>query len=105
MRSRDLIKLLSAETGIPDRSNPERVIWKNARGQLHRDFGPACVCSDGTQAWWKNGKQHRDDGPAVVRPNGAQAWYRNGLLHRDDGPAFVGADGTEEWYRNGERIR
>ena len=47
------------------------------------------------------GQLHRDDGPAVVCPNGEQAWYRNGQLHRDDGPAVVPPDGGQEWYRNG----
>lgn len=105
MRSRDLIKLLSGETGVPDRSDSAITFWRNAQGQLHRDFGPAVVWNNGTQSWYRNGQLHRDGGPAISYANGKQVWYRNGQLHREDGPAVIKANGLEEWYRNGERIR
>ena len=105
MRSRALIKLLSGETGVPDDSDPWRIVWRNAQEQLHRDFGPAVVLADGTQEWWRNGQRHREDGPAIVWPDGSQHWYRNDKLHREDGPAIVDADGTEERWVEGKYIR
>lgn len=103
MRSRDLIKLLSAETGIPDRSDPRITIWCNAQGKLHRNFGPAIETVEGTQYWYQNGLVHREDGPALVRADGTQVWYRNGRRHREDGPAVVWPEGTKEWWVNGKR--
>ena len=104
MRSRDLIKLMTSETGIPDYSHPERVVWKSAEGRYHRDFGPAITCSDGTQQWFKDGRLHREDGPALVWPDGTKEWFCNGKLHRVGGPAYVGAAGAKEWWINGKRI-
>lgn len=92
MRSRDLIKLLSAETGIPDHSDPGGpTVWRNAQGQLHRDFGPALIRPNGAKEWYRNGKLHREDGPAVMRPDGLQLWWRNGLIHRaPDSDRYLG---------------
>lgn len=105
MRSRDLIKLLAAETGVPDYSDPERPVWRNARGQFHRDFGPAVIGYDRVQKWYQNDELHREGGPAIVWANGTQAWFKNNKLHREDGPAIVRPDGTKEWYQNGKFIR
>lgn len=105
MRSRELIKLLSAETGVPDYSDPERPVWRNARGQFHRDFGPAVIGYDRVQKWYQNDELHREGGPAIERLDGSKSWVRHGELHRDDGPAVVYADGTQWWYQHGERIR
>ena len=104
MRSRDLIKLMASETGIPDYSDSSITYWKNAQGQYHRDFGPAIVRADGTQEWWRNGKRHREDGPAYVS-GGIQSWWRNDKRHREDGPALVWPDGTGEWWIDGKYIR
>ena len=104
MKSRDLIKLLSAETGIPDYSDPARVVWRNSKGQIHRDFGPA-TDEAGTRRWYRNGIMHREDGPAYTGDDGEQAWYLNGEIHREDGPAVVRPDGKQEWWKNGKRHR
>ena len=53
-------------------------IWKNEKGQIHREDGPAYINSNGTQEWWFNGKLHREDGPAVVRNDGLYQWWVNG---------------------------
>lgn len=105
MRSRVLLQLMSGETGIPDRTDPDVTYWRNAKGEYHRDFGPAIAWTNGAQYWYQNGQLHRNGGPAIVWPECAQWWYRNGLKHRDDGPAFVGVGGRQEWWINGERIR
>ena len=105
MRTLALVKLLSAETGVPDYSDPRCTVWRNAENRVHRDFGPAIAHSDGSRCWFRNGLLHREDGPAIVWPDGTQKWYRNGLLHREDGPAVVQADGTRKWLVNGELIR
>jgi hypothetical protein len=51
-----------------------------------------------------NGELHRDDGPAVICTDGTKKWYRNDKLHREDGPAVICTDGTLYWYRHGHRI-
>ena len=59
---------------------------------LHRENDlPAAIYSNGTRAWYKNGKVHRDnDLPAIIRPNGDQEWHREGEYHRDnDLPAII----------------
>lgn len=82
MRSRDLIKLVAGETGIPNYSDPGCTVWKNTAGKYHRDFGPAITGPNGTLMWFKNGQRHREDGPAVVWPNGKKEWWVNGRRKR-----------------------
>ena len=73
-------------------------IWKNLKGELHRDNGPAVIYKGGNKYWYQNGKRHRDnDLPAVIYKNGDKYWYQNGLRHRVDGPAVVWPNGRE-WY-------
>ena len=59
-------------------------IWKNKKGQLHRDGDlPAYINSEGT--WW---------------------WYQNGKRHRDyDLPAYIDTDGNCEWYIKDKKIK
>lgn len=72
---------------------------------------PACVQSNGTRQWCKNGRIHRDnDKPAWVWQNGDQEWYVNGEPHRDpvegiDKPAVVWTNGSQYWCVNGQRQR
>ena len=105
MRSRALIKLLASETGVPDYSDPKHVVWRNAKGEPHRDYGPTATLTDGSKVWYRNGQLHREGGPALVMADGTQYWYRNDKLHRDDGPAITWADGRQAWWVNGKRIR
>ena len=56
----------------------ERVRWKNGKGLLHRDDGPAIVYSNGSKGWLKNGNLHREDGPACEHSDGTKYWYLNG---------------------------
>ena len=79
-------------------------IWRNEKGQIHREDGPAIIYFGGFKEWWVNGKRHREDGPAVIYPNGTQYWYINGQLHREDGPAITNSSGGQYWYINGKEL-
>ena len=50
-------------------------------GRLHREDGPAIICSDGVTAWYLEGRLHRSDGPAV-ECEGYKAWFMEGVCHR-----------------------
>ncbi len=78
--------------------------YRNAKGQFHREDGPAYICRDGTEEWWFNGYLHRADGPAVIFPDGSHEWWLNGELHRTDGPAVICPDSTSEWWINGIQL-
>ena len=49
--------------------------WWNSHGEFHRVDGPAIEMSDGSKAWWRNGKRHRDgneylvEGPSPIQEN------------------------------------
>ena len=76
--------------------------WKNDKGQLHREDGPAVEYADGSKWWYLNGKLHREDGPAYEGANGDKEWYLNNKLHREDGPAIEFSNGRKEWWVNGK---
>ena len=81
-------------------------IYKNDKGQYHREDGPAVIDSDGYKAWYKNGQLHREDGPAIIRPNGSKEWYINGKLHREDGPAIMDDPKSYYvWFKHGVKHR
>ena len=50
-------------------------------GRLHREDGPAIICSDGLVAWYREGRLHREDGPAICC-EGYQGWFLNGICQR-----------------------
>jgi hypothetical protein len=79
-------------------------IWYNARGNIHREDGPAIEYSNGDKSWFINGKLHREDGPAYVS-DFTKKWYINNELHRLDGPAveYNGID-TKYWYYHNIQI-
>lgn len=103
------------------------VEYRNVKGKLHREDGPAVIQADGTEIWYWQGKmhredggptmllcdgtiyyhchnvRHREDGPSVIIPGKLEAWYQNGVVHRVDGPAFVyynhnGSIRKVEWW-------
>ena len=78
-------------------------IWKNDKGECHREDGPAIEYANGSKHWLINGEFHREDGPAIEDPNGFKVWYVNGKLHRLDGPAYEGTDGTKQYYIDGKK--
>lgn len=78
--------------------------WFNARGQVHRNGGPAIETTNGEKQWYRNGVLDRADGPAVEKEH-YSAWYRDGKLHRTDGPAVVYKNGLiKEWHVNGYQL-
>ena len=52
--------------------------WFNAKGQRHREYGPAIELVNGYKAWWINNKLHREDGPACEYVSGGKQWFING---------------------------
>ena len=40
--------------------------------------------SDGTKAWYLNGKLHGEDGSAIKWSNGSKVWWLNGERHREE---------------------
>lgn len=106
-------------------------ITRHYRGRhLHCDDGPAVICPDGTELYYRNGKRHRKDGPAEVykseawwplmpniqtlycphshggrapgAPSACTVWRQNGVEHRDDGgPSQEHIDGHKEWRQRG----
>lgn len=78
--------------------------YRNKKGQLHRENGPAIEYCDGSQIWMQNGQRHREYGPAFIT-NGTTAWYLNDRYHREGGPAILHSDGTQSWYKDGKPHR
>jgi len=76
----------------------DRKVYRNERGELHREGGPAVCKAYDIMEWWENGKRHRLDGPAIERANGYKEWRQHGKLHRLDGPAIEYPDGYGIWY-------
>lgn len=52
--------------------------WKNERGELHREDGPAVEYPSGCKFWWVDGKLHRIEGPACIWSGGYKLWYVSG---------------------------
>jgi hypothetical protein len=77
--------------------------WRNDKGELHREDGPAIEYISGNKSWYINGKLHRLDGPALILTNGNR-WYCNGKLHRLDGPAVTFNNNRYCWYIDGNRV-
>ena len=59
-------------------------IWKNRKGQDHREDGPAVVFISGDILWYLHGKLHRPDGPAIVYENSYSYWYLNGHEYSEE---------------------
>lgn len=74
--------------------------WRNEKGQLHREDGPAIEYASGQKEWYLNGQCHREFAPAIEYVDGTKLWYLNGKLHREGGPAREFADGHKEWWQN-----
>ncbi len=72
--------------------------------RLHRIDGPAEICDNGDQCWYRNGKLHRDNGPARVYANGTLSWHHHGCLHRQGAPAYIAAF-YSKWYYDNEPHR
>ena len=79
-------------------------LWKNQKGQYHREDGPAIEYASGSKEWYLYGKLHREDGPAVENCDGNKKWIVDGKLHRIDGPAIECANGTKKWWIDGKEF-
>jgi hypothetical protein len=79
--------------------------YRNDKGELHREYGPAIEETNGTKWWYINGERHRTDGPAIEWDNGDKEWFINGERHREDGPAVETVDGYKSWFSKGKRHR
>ena len=79
--------------------------WYNREGNIHREDGPAIICSNGSEEYFIDGERHREDGPAIIQADGTEFYYINGRKHRIDGPAYIQSDGYKAYYRNDERNR
>jgi len=73
-------------------------LMNNSR--THRRLGPAIICEDGTQIWFKNGVLENDNGPAYICANGDRIWCKNNHVHCDNGPAYIRANGDRIWCKN-----
>lgn len=93
--------------------------WKNDKGELHREDGPAITNFYENEVkrnehWYLNDMLHRENGPAYVNfyyNDGSieeEGWYRYGELHREDGPAIITCDiykkTNEYWLIKGQNI-
>ncbi len=66
--------------------------WRNDKGQLHREDGPAIEYAGvDRKCWFINGKCHREDGPAIEYGDGQKAYYYHGKI--------VDCDTDEEFFR------
>ena len=54
--------------------------WRDEKGALHREEGPAVEGEDGFKQWWLHGVRHREDGPAVEYVDGTKEWWIKGEL-------------------------
>ena len=45
--------------------------YRNSSDQLHRRYGPAVECLNGTKVWYLNDQIHRIDGTALNMPMAA----------------------------------
>lgn len=50
-------------------------------GWLHREDGPALICSNGLTAWYLAGWLHREDGPAIECED-YKGWFLKGVCQR-----------------------
>jgi hypothetical protein len=76
-RESQLLDLINKPTEItPDSTK----IWRNKKGQFHRENDkPAVEFSNGGKKWYINGQLHREnDKPVIEYPNGMKFWYING---------------------------
>jgi hypothetical protein len=66
------------------------VEYRNDKGQIHRIGGPAVICTDGTQEYYREGKIHRTDGPALIVPDGTVEYWMAGIEYtKEDYPKAV----------------
>lgn len=53
-------------------------IWRNEKGDIHREDGPAYEWTNGDKYWYFNGYRHRIEGPAIEWFFGHKFWCVKG---------------------------
>jgi len=87
-------------------------LWKNKKGQYHREDGPAIESTDGYKQWVINGSLHREDGPAIEGRYGNKSWYLNGIQYTEEDwkqelekpKCKIDKDGTKNWTNKEHRF-
>ncbi len=62
----------------------DRIEWRNNKGEVHKEKGPAIEYNNGTKCWYKNGEHHRLDGPAIEHSDGTKYWWLDGRLYSEE---------------------
>ena len=88
-----LAELLTLTMEVSSRGT---IRYYNHLGQLHREYGPAYISTDGMHQWYRNGKRHRTDGPAYVSDL-LEKWFQDGKLNGNHGPAVTHRR-HKQWY-------
>ena len=79
--------------------------------RIPSDFTGESVDDRGNRYHWAKGQLHREDGPAVVEADGTVRYLVGGILHREDGPAVEWAiskyypNGLREYYFRGVKVQ
>ena len=84
-------------------------VWRNEKGQKHREDGPAVEYADGGKDWHLNDIQYTEQEflikmrKVTVTVHGDKIWHNEkGQFHREDGPAIELVNGAKHWYLNGK---
>ena len=76
---------LQSKNDFPALIKPNGTMEWYKREQLHRDGDkPAIIRKNGTREWYKNGQLHRDNNKPAKISNGSVAWYIEGKPARID---------------------
>lgn len=70
-------EVMYSTTDVMISTRPDgKIEYRNTKGELHREDGPAVFQPEGDyRSWWLNGRMHRDDGPATIYEDGSVVWY------------------------------
>lgn len=102
---RDVLKLEDSSPQINKFGEITVIIWKRPDGIIHRKYGPAVECINGTKKGFLSEVSQREEGSEVELNEGSKSWYLDGKLHREDGPAVELARGQKEWWIKGKKIK
>jgi hypothetical protein len=62
----------------------DKIVYRNEKGEPHREDGPAVEYYSGSKFWCINGKLHREDGPAVEYHNRKKRWFLNNINYLEE---------------------
>lgn len=78
--------------------------YRDNKGRLHREDGPAVIYPDGSKFYHVNGSRTSITQPTSYFDNGYVEWNLYAIPHRDNGPACASPNGLLRWVDDGERI-